>query len=236
MSRFLAPRLIPEKADFRPALASSFLPDLYGAEMTDERLMRDMESYFQRAQKIRPLADAIRHAHDWKQRLRAIENYYMVVRCDIEATPCDQWAFDPYEVDWPMLFTPIEAALWTDIRQLGLALYPQYPVSTRSDHGPDPEYRTYYCDFASPARKVAIECDGKAFHNDPERDRERDRRLRLAGWTVYRFTGAQCREDFNETTLQRSTVSRELERIARLHFGPEDPRRSGSRVGGGFAE
>lgn len=46
-------------------------------------------------------------------------------------------------------------------------------------------------DLAYPAQRIAIEADGRAHHSDPadfERDRVRQNRLVLAGWTVLRFT------------------------------------------------
>jgi hypothetical protein len=83
----------------------------------------------------------------------------------------------PYPVDWK--FTPIEAAAWQQIRCLGLPLYPQYPVGR------------YFVDFGDPVRRIAIECDGKAYH-DAERDAARDAQIRALGWSVHRFTGRQC--------------------------------------------
>lgn len=84
---------------------------------------------------------------------------------------------DPYPADWR--FTPIEAAAWQTIRSLGLPLYPQYPVIR------------FFVDFADPVRHLAIECDGKEWH-DAERDAKRDAEITALGWTVRRFTGRQC--------------------------------------------
>lgn len=182
-------------------------------------LLAQLHAEFERASRIRPLAENVRSAFDWRARLRSIERYYRAVEADIDASPCDVWAFDPYEVDWPMLFTPIEASLWSEIRSLGLVLYPQFPV--RVTVLPDDRFTTFFTDFANPKCRVAIECDGKAFH-DPCRDRERDEAMKCAGWRVFRFTGAQCRDDFNEETMQHSTVARALERIARDYM--QEPR------------
>jgi very-short-patch-repair endonuclease len=49
----------------------------------------------------------------------------------------------------------------------------------------------YYLDIAFPEHRLALEIDGRAFHDDPgafERDRARQNDLVLAGWTVLRFT------------------------------------------------
>ena len=53
-------------------------------------------------------------------------------------------------------------------------------------------------DFVWPDRRVAVEVDGWEDHRTQpafERDRDRDRRLRLAGWTVVRFTWRQVLDD-----------------------------------------
>jgi len=53
-------------------------------------------------------------------------------------------------------------------------------------------------DFVWPDRRVAVEVDGWEDHRTRpafERDRDRDRRLRLAGWTVVRFTWRQVLDD-----------------------------------------
>ena len=82
-----------------------------------------------------------------------------------------------YLVDWD--FTPIESDLWHSIRMLGLPFWPQYPVSR------------FFVDFGDPVRRVALECDGKRWH-DAKRDADRDAELGYLGWTVIRFPGWQC--------------------------------------------
>ena len=96
-----------------------------------------------------------------------------------------EWGVTPYswEVDAGVTFTPIESAFWSDIRMEGAVLYPQYPVSR------------FFVDFANPVARVAIECDGKLFHTDKEKDARRDEELTELGWTVYRFTGSECMKD-----------------------------------------
>ncbi|MBU9714409.1 endonuclease domain-containing protein [Evansella tamaricis] len=49
-------------------------------------------------------------------------------------------------------------------------------------------------DIAFPVQKLAIECDGAAFHSTPKQkahDRKKDTFLRKHGWKVLRFTGSQ---------------------------------------------
>lgn len=86
---------------------------------------------------------------------------------------------DPYFIDWFSIFTPIEHNVWNDIRCLGLPMYPQFPV------------KGYFVDFGDPVKKIAIEADGKRWHTDVERDKERQEHIEQEGWTVYRIEGRQ---------------------------------------------
>jgi len=92
-----------------------------------------------------------------------------------------RWTSPYGGMDWMAMFTPIEQQTWQAIRCFGQApFYPQYPVSK------------YFVDFGNPVVKVAIECDGKEFHQDKEKDRNRDIVLLENGWHVYRIPGADC--------------------------------------------
>ena len=89
----------------------------------------------------------------------------------------------PYSslVDFCLLFSPIEEQTWMALRCFGqLPMYPQYPVGK------------YFLDFGNPALKIAIECDGKEFHLDKEKDNKRDDYLFKLGWKVFRISGADC--------------------------------------------
>lgn len=88
--------------------------------------------------------------------------------------------FDPYRLDFTSDMTPIEANTWSDIRCAGLPFFPQLSVLG------------YFLDFADPFKKIAIECDGKQWHN-AEKDAKRDARLAEVGWTVYRIPGSMCK-------------------------------------------
>lgn len=92
----------------------------------------------------------------------------------------DVTEYDPYLVDWVSVFTPIEYDAWDTIRNLALPLFPQYPV-----------YGSIL-DFADPKKLIAIECDGKKWH-DQDKDAARDARLAARGWTTYRITGSECK-------------------------------------------
>jgi very-short-patch-repair endonuclease len=84
-------------------------------------------------------------------------------------------------IDWLKLMSPIEQDAWNYIRGFGrMPLYPQYPVGK------------FFTDFGNPYFKIAIECDGKAFHQDKEKDYKRDCEFHKLGWTVYRVNGSDC--------------------------------------------
>lgn len=153
--------------------------------------------------------DAIREA--WKRHEPAI-----LAACKKGRT------VDPYFHQWQM--TPIEEMAWNAIRGVGIPMYPQYPALR------------FFLDFADPRKRIALECDGKQWH-DVERDRKRDRLLSEHGWTVYRVTGADCMrpvdwpaiEDDDEERGERywsaykryafETVDGLVDAIAEHHYG-----------------
>lgn len=127
----------------------------------------------------------------------------------IAAYPADDWAIDAYAWDGSgIVLSPIENWLWTDIRNHGLVMYPQVPVAG------------FFVDFGNPAAGVAIECDGKAYH-DPAKDAVRQQKIEAQGWTVYRFTGSQCRQDsvieyLDEDDRESRRVSETSQRIKEI--------------------
>lgn len=118
---------------------------------------------------------------DFKERFKVIRDYYRrelpAMLAEYEKTGCMD--FDPYELDFTGDMTPIENSVWYDIRTTPIQMYPQIPALN------------YFLDFANPFIKVAIECDGKEWH-DPEKDAKRDARLIAEGWTIYRIPGSKC--------------------------------------------
>lgn len=129
-----------------------------------------------------PLQD-YHKTNDYLSKLKILREFYRTNEQRIFSRP-DKF-FMSYPVDWMSLFTPIERLAWNSIRcKRGVVLYPQYPVLK------------YFVDFGNPVKRVALELDGKHFHNT-DRDRIRDRELRAAGWKVYRVTGKDMyRNDF----------------------------------------
>lgn len=86
---------------------------------------------------------------------------------------------DPYTHEMLTEFTPIEESVWIDIRSTGCPFYPQVPALN------------YFLDFSNPFLKIAIECDGREWHNK-EKDAIRDQRLLVDGWRVFRIQGHEC--------------------------------------------
>jgi very-short-patch-repair endonuclease len=75
--------------------------------------------------------------------------------------------------------------------------------------------RTYFLDIAFPVDRVAVEIDGRLFHDDPlvfESDRHRQNIVTLAGWTVLRFTWRMLQDAPNDVV---ATVRQALRRARR---------------------
>lgn len=114
------------------------------------------------------------------ERFDAIKHNYGIYQQEVNDGDASWLLGDPYQIaDWVMLFTPIESAAWHDIRSYGVPMWPQFPVGK------------YFADFGNPVAKVALECDGKQFH-DPKKDALRDKAFASMGWRVIRAPGWQC--------------------------------------------
>lgn len=116
----------------------------------------------------------------WKERFALYRKNYRMKQILVDAGLSSWGHSDPYQIaDWATIFTPIESALWYDIRAKSMSLWPQFPVGR------------FFVDFGNPVAKIAVECDGKKWH-DAEKDAARDAELREMGWTVYRLPGWLC--------------------------------------------
>lgn len=141
---------------------------------------------------------------DWP----GIRQFYRHHEMSIHRAGSTEWGIDPYawESEAGIRLTPIEDWLWQDIRTLGLVMYPQYPVGSR------------FVDFGNPGAKVALECDGAAYHRDAHVDAQRQREIEAHGWTVYRFPGWLCRTDTKDGPPPVvGPAYAELRRIANAH-------------------
>ncbi len=110
-----------------------------------------------------------------------IKSHYEYLTPYILKARDNRWV-DPYtSFNWNSIFSPIEESVWQDLRRFGqVPLYPQYPAGK------------YFLDFGNPKFKVALECDGKEWHLDKDKDAKRDIDLFKDGWHVFRITGAEC--------------------------------------------
>jgi very-short-patch-repair endonuclease len=109
------------------------------------------------------------------QRWNEIRRLYRAERDHIDAG-----IYTAYLANWDAIFTPIERAMWEAIRCYGgLRFFPQYPVGR------------YFVDFGDPWSCIAIECDGKQWH-DEQTDAIRDSHLEQMGWRVFRIPGNAC--------------------------------------------
>jgi very-short-patch-repair endonuclease len=76
--------------------------------------------------------------------------------------------------------SPIERRLYDALQLRGYYVKTQFPCGK------------YRIDLALPTYKIAIECDGRAYHSSPEQkahDRRKNAYLRKHGWKVLRFSG-----------------------------------------------
>lgn len=137
--------------------------------------------------------------------------------------------------------SPIELKLYEEMRREGLSPEPQLCI------------KGYFVDFAFADVKVAVEADGAAFHRGDrrERDRERDKVLHRAGWTVQHYDGAviqkrlgncvyfvkkevehrrkreeeRARQEERKRHARNEAIARPVRRIARLLKSKEKRRR-----------
>lgn len=146
------------------------------------------------------LIEAYQSAKDKPAEWNAIRRFYEFIQPEIDQARFDRWVFD-YEVGFDRRFTPIEKDVWDCLRIYSVVAYPQYPVLN------------YFLDFANPKLKIAIEADGKQWH-DAAKDAARDERLASLGWKVFRLTGAECRRCWQspEDVEQDDSLSDEEQR------------------------
>ncbi|ARK30760.1 endonuclease domain-containing protein [Halalkalibacter krulwichiae] len=84
--------------------------------------------------------------------------------------------------------SPIERRLYNALVNNGYVVRTQVPCGK------------YRIDLALIGSKLAIECDGKAYHSSPAQkahDRRKNAFLRKHGWKVLRFSGKRIYRDLN---------------------------------------
>ena len=150
-------------------------------------------------------APVVAQVQDGNMRRTGLRQFYRLALPQILEAGSNEWGIDPYEVDWISIFTPIELALWHDIRAADLVMYPQFPIGG------------YFVDFANPAAKVCIECDGSQWHQDAEKDAIRQQRIEGFGWTMYRISGRDCKTDSHPETGEAGAARTFINHIAAHH-------------------
>ena len=150
--------------------------------MNHDEVLAGLREYHDFCAAIGPLVERIERPQTKWDRFAALREYYKITTPEILKHPANVWALDPYQVNWGVVFTPIEYGLWCDIRGQGAVLYPQYPIGR------------YFADFANPVARVVVECDGAAYHQDARKDHIRQCDIEQMGWAVYRITGRACIE------------------------------------------
>ena len=129
--------------------------------------------------------------NDYFKKLNEIKTQYLEVEEKISHRSADECCrictVDPYSIKgWREILTPIEYNVWQDIRMVGLPFYPQYPVGR------------FFVDFADPVKKNIIECDGKEYHQDKEKDNRRQNEMEKMGWSFVRIEGRKTYGDYQE--------------------------------------
>lgn len=84
--------------------------------------------------------------------------------------------------------SPIESRLYLALKHRGEYVRTQVPCGR------------YSIDIALPGHRIAIECDGAAYHSTKAQkahDRAKDKFLKANGWKVLRFTGKRIYKDLN---------------------------------------
>lgn len=137
-----------------------------------------------------------------------IRAFYKRHEAEIFSEPANEWGMAAYtwcEIPGMITMTPIEEWLWSDIRDADIVMYPQYPVGR------------FFVDFGNPVAKVAIECDGHAFHLDKARDGERDAQMEALGWRIYRISGSDCKTEYDEETGELGNARKFIDAICAKH-------------------
>ncbi|MFE4428824.1 endonuclease domain-containing protein [Peribacillus butanolivorans] len=95
----------------------------------------------------------------------------------------------PYFEELDKCESPIEKRVLKALWMRDYKATAQYPMSP------------YRLDLALPEYRIAIECDGKAFHSSPKQkahDRRRDKYLRSKGWVTLRFSGSTINRNMSK--------------------------------------
>lgn len=129
-------------------------------------------------------------------RFEEAAKHYRACRSEILDAGRSEWGVDPYEWECFSRVSPIESDLWREIRTVDAVFYPQFPI------GP------FFADFCNPVAGVVIECDGAAWHQDKAKDAKRQAFIEREGYTVYRITGRDCKDEAIASEFVRAIAQR----------------------------
>lgn len=132
-----------------------------------------MDEYMKVSRRCDRIGKDLRKDWDSPRRWNLIREYYK----EVEPLILDGSRISPYGIPLADYMTPIDRAIWNDIRCYGLPFYMQYPVGRR------------FVDFGDPITRIAIEVDGKAYHS-AEKDAPKNAEIRAAGWRLFRIKGS----------------------------------------------
>jgi very-short-patch-repair endonuclease len=99
--------------------------------------------------------------------------------------------------------TSIEKKMSLLLDKIGVNYFYQYPILR------------YDVDFAIPELRIVIECDGEYWHQDQQKDTDRQTTIEKEGWFVLRYTDSKINKCFDE-------IESELSRVLCNHLGEYD--------------
>ncbi|NJL15384.1 MAG: DUF559 domain-containing protein [Microscillaceae bacterium] len=100
--------------------------------------------------------------------------------------------FKAKEINYLFNDSIIEDEFWEALLQNNIPAERQYHTTKNQQH--------WFLDFAILCQngKIAVECDGDEYHSDikdVKRDKNRDNQLESLGWSVFRFTSFQIKNE-----------------------------------------
>ncbi|MCY9007217.1 endonuclease domain-containing protein [Peribacillus frigoritolerans] len=119
---------------------------------------------------------------------------------------------NPYFDQLDKCQSPIEKRVLKALWMRDYKATSQYPI------------RRYRIDVALPEYRLAIECDGAAFHSSKKakaHDRKRDAYLRSIGWKTLRFSGSKINGDIGKV-INRIESEIEKKNLSGYHSHSED--------------
>ena len=128
-----------------------------------------------------------KNAEYWKK--RAVDGTHPFQQPDVIKKSRSSLGKNGKGRSWP------EKKLGLALIEKGIETEAQYHIFRGADHYGIGRY--YFLDFALPDLKIAIECDGEYWHQDKEKDLERQKYIESLGWQFIRFTGKEISKNLS---------------------------------------